>query len=233
MVKNLLRELEGITSVGQADSLAMYVRTRGGKQAANRLAITATENANTGAAGFLASAVQAVYDQSRKDRALNAKGIVGLLTDGCALAVANSLANGNTATMHQGAWYLEGLRTTNLTEFLAGALDISHRRLCRSLGFTTMRIITELREPPHHLAGSIRLQYQAASRLDPGKNYASVLEVGLHDSHDFVNLGFDEHPQVEGRGNIAAVPGALEALMEDVKLVTAGMIASSGPTRSS
>lgn len=157
-----------------------------------------------------------MVERSEEFARLNSQGLASYLLNARSRAAQAAIANKG-----RGVWSLNHLPGTHFTEFMASALDVSPRWLNRALGRTSVRIFTSFGDGSR--AGHIDMQYDAHRGAWAG-HLAPILTVGLRDSYDFVNVSFARDDKAHG--NVAAVPGALEALWKDAQLVARHMTES-------
>jgi hypothetical protein len=114
---------------------------------------------------------------------------------------------------------LDGLPRSNFTDYLADHAGISQRKMARAIGRAGLSIVT-------HFTGHFDRDAISMTYVNPGRrqNNGRLAVVTLHPDHDFVNVhGY--HP-VTGQGDVANMPDAIEALLEDAQLAANAMAAA-------
>lgn len=120
---------------------------------------------------------------------------------------------------------ISGLKESRFTDFLADAVGMPQRRMNRIIGHTGLSIVTHF--VGHTDKDTITMSYRGSSGRRQGEDLAFVR---IHDHHDFINL-HASYP-IRGEGNIAEVPGAVEALLEDAQIAAAAILKNAPPSRS-
>ena len=176
------------------------------------------ETAGTKAAAFGVREMHGRLREQRERQTVHAQGVVGLITDAQELARRAALVHGSPMAFSRvgdTGW----VHDTSLMKFFGDAAGLSTRGLRKAIGGQGQHISMRYGEGVN--TGGVYMNYFArTSRPDKSRLLASVF---MHDSYPFANVT-NTHAPLTGEGNIAGVPGALEALMDDAQMLGHAMI---------
>ena len=209
-MRTSIKNLPGVAPLGSVDLLDRYIRERG----AGEIGSMAAEVVGPSAAVFAVEEVAAHLQRMRADREVNGGGVVGFLKEAHHLAKLAAITTGNEARQYSTLGTANGLRTTSFTNFLGRALGISQRTIDRASG-QDMRILAHYWDGA--FTGDITLNFESIKRRRGGYPIIEPLAVvALNDGAEFINVS--GYTPFRGEGNMANVPGAAEALMEDAMI---------------
>lgn len=149
------------------------------------------------------------------------KGIVGYL-DGVRRAE-NARWFGSKNAMTQ--LYARGVQESHFLNFLATTLGTPQRQLSKAVGGQGLLISADLQNPPmgpfhgHDGPRHLTMTFESIAGKGRGTLVHPIAYVALNaePGHEYADV-FTRGP-FRGEGNVAEVPGALEALMQDAQIV--------------
>lgn len=210
-----LNNLPGIRPLGGPDAVGEYIREHG--PAGFEFLIAEVAGVDTAARVAAQLPLHLASMITRLET--NALGIGSFLHDAHTLAQQAAVAVGNTAWRSGEGASADGLAESSFLDFLVASLDVPTQRVEELVARNGLSIVSQFWTGKH--AGHVQLSYRG---LDPVEaHFNPLLDVHLHDSHDYVNVR-GRGSLFEGSGDVSRVPGATEALWGDAEVVARRMI---------